>query len=62
MRLHGEHREAPEEGGTFTRICGGSVYVQVKEGTFANPLSLAALAGMVATGAGLISAGVVRRT
>ena len=61
MKLHGEHREAPEGSSAFERVCGGSVYLQVKAGRFENPLSLAALAGMVASGAGLASAGVVRK-
>ncbi|MGQ0832553.1 MAG: hypothetical protein ACT4OV_12840 [Microthrixaceae bacterium] len=61
MRLHGEHREAPEGSASFTRVCGGSVYVQVTGGTFSNPLSIAALVGMLASGAGLASAGVVRK-
>ena len=61
IRLHGEHREAPEGSASFTRVCGGSVYLQVKAGAFSNPLSLAALVAMVASGAGLISAGVVRK-
>ncbi|MEQ1786668.1 MAG: hypothetical protein ABL966_06420 [Acidimicrobiales bacterium] len=61
MRLHGEHREAPEGSGNFTRVCGGSVYLQVKGDTFGNPLAIAALVGMVASGAGLASAGVVRK-
>ncbi len=61
MRLHGEHREAPEGSAAFTRVCGGSVYVQVTGGTFANPLAIAALVGMLASGAGLVSAGVVQK-
>ena len=55
MRLHGEHRE----GGV--KVCSGSVYLQVKAGRFENPLAIAALIGMLATGGGLASAGVVRK-
>lgn len=61
MRLNGEHREAPEGSSSFKRVCGGSVYLQVKSGTFSNPLSIAALVATVASGAGLASAGVVRK-
>jgi hypothetical protein len=55
MKLHGEHRE---EG---TRVCGGSVYVQVEGGTFSNPLAILFLALMVLCGAGLLSAGRVKK-
>lgn len=55
MRLHGEHRE----GGV--KVCSGSVYLQAKAGRFENPLAIAALIGMLATGGGLASAGVVRK-
>jgi hypothetical protein len=61
MRLQGEHREAPEGSASFTRVCGGSVYLQVTGGMFSNPLTIAALVGMLASGAGLASAGVVRK-
>ena len=62
IRLHGEHREAPEGTSAFTRVCSGSVYVQVKGSTFSNPLSIAALVGMALSGAGMVSAGVARAT
>lgn len=61
LRLHGEHREAPEGSASFQRVCGGSVYVQAKGGTFANPLSIASAVGMLVSGAGLLSAGMVRK-
>jgi hypothetical protein len=46
MKLEGEHREAPEGSSTFTRICGGSVYVQIEGSTFSNPLAIAAIPGL----------------
>jgi hypothetical protein len=46
MKLKGEHREAPEGSGAFTRICGGSVYVQIDGSTFSNPLAIAAIPGL----------------
>jgi hypothetical protein len=49
MKLQGEHREAPEAGGAFTRICGGSVYVQIEGSTFSNPLAIAAIPGLALT-------------
>jgi hypothetical protein len=55
MKLHGEHRE---EG---SRVCGGSVYVQVEGGMFANPLAILFLALMVLCGAGMLSAGRVKK-
>lgn len=61
IRLHGEHREAPEGSAAFTKVCGGSVYVQAKGGTFSNPLSIASAVGMLLSGAGLVSAGMVRK-
>jgi hypothetical protein len=61
MRLHGSHREAPEGSSAFEEVCSGSVYLQVKAGTFSNPLSIFALVMCILTGAGLISAGVVRK-
>ncbi len=61
MNLHGEHREAPEGSSDFEKICGGSVYLQVKAGRLENPLSLAALALMVASGISMVSAGIVKK-
>ncbi len=55
LKLTGEHSE---EG---SRVCGGSVYLKVEGGTFSNPLAIAALVGLVLTGAGMLSAGAVRR-
>jgi hypothetical protein len=60
IRLHGEHREAPEGSSAFTTVCRGSVYLQVQGGTFANPLAIGALVAMLASGGGLIAAGMVR--
>ena len=37
------------------------MYVQVTGGSFSNPLAIAALVGMLASGAGVLSAGVVRK-
>ncbi|MGQ0432512.1 MAG: hypothetical protein ACT452_08920 [Microthrixaceae bacterium] len=61
IRLHGEHREAPEGSAAFKKVCGGSVYVQAKGATFSNPLSIASAVGMLLSGAGLVSAGMVRK-
>jgi hypothetical protein len=57
MKLHGEHREAPEGGGAFQRICGGSVYVQIEGSTFSNPLAIASIPGLALALLGLIRAG-----
>jgi hypothetical protein len=51
MKLQGEHRENGEV------VCRGSIYVQIEGSAFENPLTVAGLAGMVLTGAGLVLAG-----
>jgi hypothetical protein len=54
MKLQGEHREG-------SPVCGGSVYIQVDGSAFSNPLTIAAIVGLVLTAWGLFIAGSVKK-